>query len=505
MPDVSSLLEGVLSSLPEGANPFTALAEVLHSFVYSSSGPGFAGQVWMLCGLLGIVLIASISALVLRFVRSPSEFWLFKRTVTTGGIFIIPNSSVCFLILNSCYIAVFFPYAYYGLAYSSGSGDLRNLILWKTVVFIPLWEAAWVASWGTALSGNLRQSPLLSSTGGPLIQAWIMNSYFILSAVLLPFTIVPLCALSSTSWNRAFNLYERLHDALLQLGESWTGGAVDLDGPAVQMAQDLVDELGHSMHWFKAGWAVWSGWGLLLVCTIVPSTLLYVHTLRSQIRAIQPVEFIETGVNLGGGFSSGRKNGQQLNRAYKNLLATSISLCLVVSIYTGVALWTSVDAVRMLESPKIVQISYLVALYPYVVFAGTAVILLLVRSLARPPPSSAAPFRLSALPFGIHKPNRGRKPSEDSFKTRWEKKKSLAIQIDQSIFQVTIVDRESETIVDELQVDLPNNLEEAHYDRDRAVPVGWSSGKSRSEDDEIYIPPDSPFFGDHIESEGRGM
>ena len=56
--------------------------------------------------------------------------------------------------------------------------------------------------------------------------------------------------------------------------------------------------------------------------------MLYVHTLRSQIRAIQPVEFIETGVNLGAGFSTTDSgHSKALQRAFVNLLATSISLC----------------------------------------------------------------------------------------------------------------------------------------------------------------------------------
>lgn len=113
-------------------------------------------------------------------------------------------------------------------------------------------------------------------------------------------------------------------------------------------------------------------------------------------------------------------------------------------------------------------------------------LLLLIRSFARAAPA-AAPYRLSTLPFGLKKPHRGRKPSEDSFKTRWEKKRSLQIHMDQSVYQISMVDHE-ETI-NELEVELPKTLD-ITYHRESGVPAGWTNGSPP----EFLLPPDSPFF-----------
>ena len=82
-----------------------------------------------------------------------------------------------------------------------------------------------------------------------------MNTYFVLPAILLPLSVVPLCALSSASWNRASDIYEGLHDYLIYLLNSYTSNAAfdiqDVRGPALAMAQELLNELGRSMKGYK--------------------------------------------------------------------------------------------------------------------------------------------------------------------------------------------------------------------------------------------------------------
>ncbi|KAM0752935.1 hypothetical protein T439DRAFT_378689 [Meredithblackwellia eburnea MCA 4105] len=518
--EMQALVDSIQALLP-GQNPYQTLANELHKLIYSSSPASFRPQIWLLTACLALILVASIVALASRFQRGPKEFWIYKYTSTTAGIFIVPNSSICFLLYNSCYLVLLFPYTYFGLVFSSSKeGNLNDLVLWKTVIFLPLWTGAFHVAWATALAGNLRQSPLLSTSGGPSIPAWAMNGFFLAMQGLVPITVVPLEVVSNLYWNRGFRHYRDTHSLLQTLSDKWDGTAsVELPQDFYLLGMKLVGEMDKAMHWFKAGWTVWAVWGILLVVTIIPSTLLYCHTLRTQIKAIQrPVELIHAMDLAMGRSHDNAWHSQTLRRAFVNLLLTSISLCAVVSIYTGIAIWTSIDAVGMLRSPKLVWTSYLLALYPYVLFAGCTVVLLLIRSFAS---KTSNLYRVSGAPLTFKSliPGRqGRKPSDsdDSFKAAWERKKSLQILAEQRIFQVSVTEAAPSFVVVDVDVhertptpvspsrpidpeslapfSVPTLPQSAHLEssprREHHVSFSWKKDNTP----ELYLPPESPFL-----------
>ncbi|KAI5478763.1 hypothetical protein MNV49_004589 [Pseudohyphozyma bogoriensis] len=451
MPPLSAagLLEAIVSAVPPGANPYAFLAEALHDRVYSSATKAFTIQVWTLTGLVGVILVISLLGLGVRFVRC--ERWLYRIMRTEKGAFVVPNASVCFLIYNSIYLILFIPYAFYGMRFSQGKGSLVNLILWKTWIFVPLWLAAWHIAWATALSGNLRQSPLLSTSQGPVLKAWVLNTYFISSAFLVPASVFPLEALASEHWNAGFETYETIQTVLGVAAAQWNGQGVEMDPAGIRLAQEFLDEMQAAVHWFN---------------------------LRAQIKTIQQPPQVITldDVKLHGGLVVDRARSS-LERAFVNLVVTSTSLCLTVAIYSGIALWSALDAESQLASPSKFRLSYYLAMYTYVVFAGIACFALFLRSFSA---STVSSHQAPKTTYGALR----RKLSADFFKLTHQKNKNLQVRVEQTEITLVSCSSDSDTggELSLADVQLPKSLPAIHRRSAASEKVTYKDG-SESEDD----------------------
>lgn len=139
-------------TLPDAANPYLALQQVYLSRVYLSAGPSFTRQINALSGILAVSLVLDLVSLVLRWYRG--TLWIVRLERSCEGTWIVMHhisawvvSSACFhvcedsrsLSLSSSLIlirnAVMQPYIHALRLWSTSGSSMRNLMLWRFLVW----------------------------------------------------------------------------------------------------------------------------------------------------------------------------------------------------------------------------------------------------------------------------------------------------------------------------------------------------------------------------------
>lgn len=71
------------------------------------------------------------------------ERWFRYAPTRHGGSFIIPHSMAVYLVFNALFSGLLIAYCSVGLSHTIPGSDLRNIIIWKSSIWIFLWASGW--------------------------------------------------------------------------------------------------------------------------------------------------------------------------------------------------------------------------------------------------------------------------------------------------------------------------------------------------------------------------
>ncbi|CAO1638244.1 unnamed protein product [Sympodiomycopsis kandeliae] len=141
----------VLPDFNANFDGYTLPVEKLREFIADPfqphAGDGFTEQ--LEAGVCIIfVLLCMASAVIWRRIKEKS-FWLFRSDARQGGTFIVPNAVTTFVIIQYIYGTIWIAYAIYQILLTRGNASPVGLMLWISLIWLPLIQGAWFAGWGT--------------------------------------------------------------------------------------------------------------------------------------------------------------------------------------------------------------------------------------------------------------------------------------------------------------------------------------------------------------------
>lgn len=246
-----------MTSYDANSNPFLVLQHTLRNAVYLSHGPFFSLQLYGLCAVQGLSLLLVIGALSVR--RICGVFWIARVHRTQYGSWIIPNPVCCWLIWSGIFLGALLRFTTLTLVYGKNGSDLKNVMLWRCLVWIPLWLAGWLMSFSTWISPLLSQEPsaaTFSLSHFPRTATFIL---FLLPSLLLG-SVIPLSIITSNAFNKMFAIFLLLDEGLTEAANAVQSGQVVQDGDALSgLGAEFPARLLEVVTWWRRVWMVWAG------------------------------------------------------------------------------------------------------------------------------------------------------------------------------------------------------------------------------------------------------
>lgn len=76
------------------ANPFLAVASVLHGKFYPPMPQAYLTSLYALHGIFGLQTILLVASLIIRAKKNRGDLWMFRTKTTARGTLIVPHFAV---------------------------------------------------------------------------------------------------------------------------------------------------------------------------------------------------------------------------------------------------------------------------------------------------------------------------------------------------------------------------------------------------------------------------
>ncbi|GJN90805.1 hypothetical protein Rhopal_003819-T1 [Rhodotorula paludigena] len=176
---VDAIVTGIVSTLPEGANPWPLIRRALRAQVRPNLEHFFKAQLYTCSALIALVTIVLCTCMAAKWRQG--TLWLVRVHRGKAGTFIVPHYSSLWTTLAIVFFALLQGYIWQTAFYASGHW-VPTSDLWRMTVWFPGVLAFWCATWSLVVSHLL----YLESSGRPartfLAKAWFVN----FAALLLP-------------------------------------------------------------------------------------------------------------------------------------------------------------------------------------------------------------------------------------------------------------------------------------------------------------------------------
>ncbi|KAH8920003.1 hypothetical protein BT69DRAFT_1352705 [Atractiella rhizophila] len=394
-PKVLAYLQGLLQKLAPGENPYVLARAVLREELYPDLPTSTFIQLYILSGIYAVALICVFVTLFLRW-RRRATFALFRFIPTSRGPFICPQTSNTFTLLTGTFLAVLQGYIWVTIRVNRDHGSQINFVLWKSIIWIPLYLTLVSETWGvlitTFMSARHKRSPE-SSWIAP-IPPIVVNAFFITLSIGSTIAIIIVFVFANLTYNEGFREYLKLDNLMVEAAPTYTGN-LDLEQflPYIPFLSDFLQKVKTFIHLFRAGYYIWVVvvGGTLLI--YLPIALVYIKTLRSQIKLMKarfnaPVSsFFSYGDPVLADRSRPQMSKEEMRQhysltiAYANLSWTCAAVISCGGLYTFLVVWICADTTGVLHKPVPYQIETLGSLYIYAAFGLIANVLTMLRAI----------------------------------------------------------------------------------------------------------------------------
>ncbi|GAA5856078.1 hypothetical protein JCM9279_006499 [Rhodotorula babjevae] len=377
---IQSLVEGILSSLPEGANPWSILRTTLAAQVRPDLGRAFRTQLYVCSALIAAITLVLISCMVAKWRQG--TYWLFRIHRATGGRFLVVHYASSWTTVIILFFGLLQGYIWQTVRYTSGDPVL-NSDLWRMCVWFPGWLAFWLAAWSLRISHVLHLDSSGRSSRAMYSQAWFINGGGILVPAL---SAACIAILSWQAHERYVEAMERfsLIDATLAAAESNYSRQIDtsnvMSSGALQLAADFASSLSSFGDFFRGVFWAYFGFTVLLEGILVLTTIFHLRELRLTMSDLR-----------GRAQQSGEARAQsevieQGYRSLRNITGAVIACCTAVNILFA---YVAIAGRKVIYDKKYSEVASLLPLWLFSLL-GLPLSLLFLRRILSSAPASAS-------------------------------------------------------------------------------------------------------------------
>lgn len=136
-------------------------------------------------------------------------------------------------------------------------------MLFRTLVFIPLFLSIWGISWSTVIASILGKSIGQIDSRSTFFSRnpLLINSFFLMIPILLLCTIIPFASILNSNFNHVFSTYQTLHVLLEQDSSSFdAGNTIDFTDSFTigELAFSLIERSGKLIYEWQACFSIWA-------------------------------------------------------------------------------------------------------------------------------------------------------------------------------------------------------------------------------------------------------
>ncbi|GAA6020780.1 hypothetical protein JCM10207_001656 [Rhodosporidiobolus poonsookiae] len=362
-------LLSLLANLPEGANPYEAVRDVLWDAVVPEVPDSFKTQLILLIVVLALALALVLGSLVVRLVNR--TFWIAHK----GSLppLIRPHFSVSWSLWAVLLLALMEGALVETMGYYGSKTIHPSFMWWQTLVWTPAWFGGFTAAWGILVSFLLH---LYSDGYTSQVERWspYVNEIALGAPIIYTACIFPLAALASTRFSQLMHDIAQIDDLLRQGAASYTGSfSIAQLAPGLPLLQQIETRVAEMQRYFTGLFVSYSVTTFLLTSFLGTVSVLYLRFLHRSLKETPR-------------FASRQSVDAQkrvMRRTYSNLLITLVAFTILGLVFACVSVAIASDPTGFQQSGKS-QVFTLIPYYAFAIFGLPTAILLFVRSFERP-------------------------------------------------------------------------------------------------------------------------
>ncbi|KAK4699586.1 hypothetical protein P7C70_g6674, partial [Phenoliferia sp. Uapishka_3] len=284
-------------------NPFDALQVSLSAQIYLEPSRSFRAQLWTLSGVFGFTLLLCLAILWLRWRRA--NFWVYRLSPSPFGNWIMPNPHVCWLLFSGSFVAIAQVFIHYTFQYETPGSDLSGAMLWRCIIWLPLFIGGLNLTWATTLAPILSRqdhgSQAFDLARHPhFVSAAFVSVHFAAVATILPYSIA-----SNVMYNRILRTGKVLGNVLSEASKAFNAGDLatvadlvveikNLDLVATKQKEELFEK-------WRDLWIIYAVFSGLLTISrslVSPSPVYHLSITRYSSRALADLARVSTHLSL---------------------------------------------------------------------------------------------------------------------------------------------------------------------------------------------------------------
>ncbi|KAK4698866.1 hypothetical protein P7C70_g7404, partial [Phenoliferia sp. Uapishka_3] len=359
-------------------NPFPALLASLEAQVYLAPSVAFETNLWVLSGVLGFCLILVLTSLWLRVRRG--TFWIYRLHPSHFGSWITPNPMVCWLLGSVVFLAMTQVFIFYTLKYQTPGADLTNAMIWRCVIWLPLWIGGLNLTWGTALAPVLLRQDLSHSNSGnysPFLltqHPHVVSIFMIYVHISIITTVIYFSVTTNSLFNQLLSTGDKLGRVLGEASFAFDAGEIVTVSNLTTLIQGLSVKADSQRNGMLSRWRdlfiVYSVFDGLLTIGFFFAAMIHSSSLRRSMRRI-----LED--------TRGSKNTERvvaLRWGLRALIFTSLTAAAIGFSYLGLDIYIAVKVREVAAGSFASKFVQLYSMYIFAIFGTLSNIITLACS-----------------------------------------------------------------------------------------------------------------------------
>ncbi|GAA5978048.1 hypothetical protein JCM5350_007380 [Sporobolomyces pararoseus] len=330
--ELTALVNTILAQLPEGANPWAAIRAAFTAQVRPNLGHAFLSQLYATSAIIALSTVFFIASLYIKW--REGSYWLFRTHRGTGGIFIVPHYSSCWITGFILFFGVLQGYLWKSIYFSRGE-LVYDSALWRTLVWYAGWISFYLAAWSLCVSHVLH----LDSAGRPsrafVAQAPFLNTFGLLVILGSAVSIGILGGCTHIKYHSAMTNYQDIDNALNALQMTYTGKfdvSAFQSGTGFKIAERFIRDLSSFGTYFRWTFISYLIWTLLLEILLVGAGVLHLRELRRTMDELSNRTRIS---------SEAREQEKLIEQTYNSLVYITYAVCILLTAVNAIFAFVS--------------------------------------------------------------------------------------------------------------------------------------------------------------------
>ncbi|GAA6008217.1 hypothetical protein JCM11491_001932 [Sporobolomyces phaffii] len=336
--ELTALVNKILSQLPEGANPWTAIRAAFTAQVRPNLGNGFLSQLYVTSTMIALSTLFFIASLYIKWRQG--TYWLFRTHRGTGGVYIVPHYSSTWITGFVIFFGVLQGYIWRSIDFSKGR-LVYDSALWRTLVWYAGWISFYLAAWSLCVSHVLHLDSAGRSARSFFAQAPFMNTIGVLLIAGSATSIGVLGGASHLKYHSAMTNYEGIDTALGVLQTTYQGKfdvAAFQAGTGFSIAESFIRDLASFGTYFRWTFISYLIWTILLEIALVGAGVLHLRELRRTMDDMSNRSQISP---------EAREQEKMIEQTYNSLVYITYAVCILLTAVNAIFAFVSAAGTKV--------------------------------------------------------------------------------------------------------------------------------------------------------------